>query len=122
MNNQEAIEQFEYAKTQIKQKKMLFFHFIVFVLGSILMICFNEWVQDPVVSGNWWPYTVSLWAIVVFLHAVNVLIVNRFMGKKWQEQQVAKLIQQQQKKIDELRAKVEKDFPLVDVKRDLKQE
>ncbi|MDR0230467.1 MAG: 2TM domain-containing protein [Flavobacteriaceae bacterium] len=121
MDNKETIEQFEYAKTQIKQKKMLFFHFVVFVLGSILMYCFNEWVQDPIVSGKWWPFTVSFWALIVFLHAVNVLIVNRFMGKRWQDKQIAKLIQQQQKKIDELRAKVEKDYPLVDVQRDLNQ-
>lgn len=122
MNNNETIEQYEYARRTIKQRKMLFFHFVVFVLGSILFVCFNEFVQDKTVTVTWWPYAVGAWAIVVFLHAVNVLVVNRFMGKHWQEKQLEILIHKQQQKINELRAKVEKDFPLVDVKRDLKQD
>lgn len=121
MKDNQTIEQYEYARQTIKQRKMLFFHFVVFVLGSILFFCFNEFVQDSTVSSTWWPYAVGFWALLLFLHGVNVLIVNRFMGKRWQEKQLERLIHAQQLKINELRAKVEKDFPLVDVKRDLNQ-
>lgn len=122
MKDNQTIEQYEYARQTIKQRKMVFFHFVVFVLGSILLYCFNEFVQDPTLSSIWWPYAVGFWALLLFLHGVNVLIVNRFMGKRWQEKQLERLIHAQQQKINELRAKVEKDFPLVDVKRDLNQE
>jgi hypothetical protein len=50
---------------------------------------------------------------------VNVLIVDRFMGKRWEERQIKRLVEMQEKRIKELRAKVEKDYPLVDTKRDL---
>ncbi len=121
MKKDESIEQYEYAKQRVKQKKMLFFHFVVFVLGSLLMFCVNTFVQDPAVSSVWWPYAIGIWSFFVFLHAVNVLIVNRFMGKKWQDRQIEILIDKQQTRIKELRASVEKDFPLVDTKRDLDQ-
>ncbi|MGL5274889.1 2TM domain-containing protein [Myroides marinus] len=121
MRRDESYEMYDYARQKIKQKKMLFFHFVVFVLGSILLFCFNGLVQDQNAVGytKWWPYAVSAWALFIFLHAVNVLIVDRFMGKRWEEHQIKRLVEMQEKRIKELRAKVEKDYPLVDTKRDL---
>lgn len=122
MEKEKSYEQYNYARQRVQQKKMLFFHFVVFALGSLLMFCINTFVQDPTTSIVWWPYAMGVWAIVVFLHTINVLIVNRFMGKQWEDKEIARLIELQQKRIKELRAKVEKDFPLVDVKRDLIQD
>ncbi|MVX36027.1 MULTISPECIES: 2TM domain-containing protein [Myroides] len=122
MDKENNYEMYDYARHRIKQKKYLFFHFVLFVLGSIAMFVINAFVQDTTVAPVWWPYAIGLWAFVLFLHFVNVTIVNRFMGKKWQDKQIARLIEQQKKKISELRTKVEKDFPLVDVKRDLNQQ
>lgn len=121
MRKDDSYEMYDYARSRIKQRKMLFFHFIVFVLGSILMFSFNGLVQDQNAIGytKWWPYAVSVWALFVFLHAVNVLIVDRFMGKRWEEKQVKRLVEMQEKRIKELRTRVEKDFPLVDTQRDL---
>lgn len=121
MKDQREFQAFEYAKSRVKQRKLLFFHFVVFVLGSILLYCVNNFIQDPILSGVWWTYAVGIWAVLLFLHIVNVVIVNRFMGKEWQDKQIIYLVELQKQKIEELRKKVEKDFPLVDVKRDLKQ-
>ncbi|MBB1138429.1 2TM domain-containing protein [Myroides sp. WP-1] len=122
MEKTEAIKQYEYAKNRIKQRKTLLFHFVVFLLGSLVLYAINMWVKDPLVVGVWWGYAVGAWALLVFIHAINVLVVNRFMGPAWQEREIERLIALQQEKIKQLRAKVEKDFPLVDVKRDLNQE
>ena len=43
------------------------------------------------------------------------------MGQRWQDKEIQRLVLLQERKIDELRKKVEKDYPLVDVKRDLNQ-
>ncbi|AJH13847.1 MULTISPECIES: 2TM domain-containing protein [Myroides] len=121
MKRDESYEMYEYARKRLKQRKMLFFHFVVFVLGSIAMFCFNGLVQDQTTVTIWWPYAIGIWALLVFLHAVNVLIVDRFMGKRWEDKQVRRLVELQEQRIKELRAKVEKDFPLVDTQRDLAQ-
>ncbi|MEC4116776.1 2TM domain-containing protein [Myroides phaeus] len=121
MDNKNPYEAYDYARRRVKQKKLLFFHFAVFFLGSVLMFCFNAFIQDPANTVVWWPYAIGAWSILVFLHAVNVLIVDSFMGKKWEDKQVKRLIEKQEERIKELRARVEKDFPLVDVKRDLDQ-
>ncbi|WP_413513670.1 2TM domain-containing protein [Myroides odoratus] len=122
MEKTEAIKQYEYAKHRIKQRKMLLFHLVVFVLGSMVLYGINMWVKDPQLVGVWWTYAVGAWALLLVFHIINVLVVNRFMGPAWKEREIERLIALQQEKIRELRAKVEKDFPLVDVKRDLNQE
>lgn len=119
MEKTEAIKQYEYAKNRIKQRKMLLFHFVVFLLGSIVLYGINMWVKDSQVVGVWWTYAVGAWALLFLFHVINVLVINRFMGPAWQEREIERLIAIQQEKIRQLRAKVEKDFPLVDVKRDL---
>ncbi|MCS4237614.1 hypothetical protein M2306_002341 [Myroides gitamensis] len=119
MEKTEAIKQYEYAKNRIKQRKMLLFHFVVFLLGSIVLYGINMWVKDPQIVGVWWTYAVGAWGLLLLFHVINVLVINRFMGPAWQEREIERLIAIQQEKIRQLRAKVEKDFPLVDVKRDL---
>lgn len=119
MEKTEAIKQYEYAKNRIKQRKMLLFHFVVFLLGAIVLYGINMWVKDPQIVGVWWTYAVGAWGLLLLFHVINVLVINRFMGPAWQEREIERLIAIQQEKIRQLRAKVEKDFPLVDVKRDL---
>ncbi|MEC4114409.1 2TM domain-containing protein [Myroides pelagicus] len=122
MENRQEYEMYDYARHRAKQKKFLFFHFILFVLGSFAMFSINSFVQDTTIAPIWWPYAIGAWSFILFLHIINVTIVNRFMGKEWQDKQVAHLVELQKKKIEELRSKVERDFPLVDVRRDLHQE
>lgn len=122
MEKTEAIKQYEYAKNRIKQRKMLLFHFVVFLLGTLVLYGINMWVKDPQVVGVWWTYAVGAWSLLLVFHVINVVVVNRFMGAAWQDREIERLIAIQQEKIRQLRAKVEKDFPLVDVKRDLNQE
>ncbi len=119
-DNQEY-RMYDYAKSRVKQKRLLLFHFILFIIGSILMFCINNFVQDPVVVGHWWMWAVSVWAVLLLIHVVNVVFVERFMNRAWQDREIKRLIDLQRRKIDELRKTVEKDFPLVNVQRDLAQ-
>ncbi|MHC5200629.1 2TM domain-containing protein [Myroides sp. LJL119] len=121
MEARQEYKMYDYAKRRIKQRRLLFFNFVLFVLGGILMFCINNFIQDPITVSQWWLWVCSIWAVVLFIQFVNVFIVERFMGKAWQDKEIERLIDLQKKKIEELRKKVEKDFPLVDVKRDLAQ-
>lgn len=103
-------ELYEDARIRVKQKKKLFFHFVVFILGSIFLYIANEYlVQDTTVK--WYLWATSIWALIFVLHAINVLIVNRFMNKKWERTQIDKLMEKQLKKREELERQVEKQFP-----------
>lgn len=105
-------ELYEDARKRVKQKKLLFFHFVVFILGSLLLYVSSEFLlQNPDPTAfKWYPWVIVIWAFFFALHAVNVLIVDSFMNKKWERAQIDKLIEKQQRKIEELQKKVEQDY------------
>jgi hypothetical protein len=46
------------------------------------------------------------------IHAFNVFVTNKFLGKDWENEQVERLVAKQQERIEELQRKVEKEHPL----------
>lgn len=105
-------ELYEDARKRAKQKKVLFFHFVVFVLGSIFMYVSNEFLTSDPNAVKWYPWAIAVWTFLFLLHAINVLVVNRFMGKKWEREQIDKLVRKREKRIKDLQAKVEKEYPM----------
>lgn len=104
----EQYEQFEYARRRIKQKKYLYYHFVLFLLGSLFAFIGNHFMKigDPV---QWYKWVVSLWLFLFILHFIKVFITDRFMNKNWEKEQIDKLVAKQQKKINHLESKINDD-------------
>lgn len=102
-------EQYEYARKRIKQKKNLYFHFVLLVIGSLFMFAANVLlhVGEP---NIWYIWVVTVWIFIFVLHFIKVYITDRFMNKDWEREQIDKLIMRQQNKIDQLQLKVEDGF------------
>ena len=99
-------EVYEYARRRIKQKKALYFHFVLFAIMSIFMFIANKFmgIGEP---NNWFIWVSTFWFFLVILHFIKVYITDRFMNKTWEREQIEKLIAKQQIKITEL----EKQLP-----------
>ncbi|GGD89673.1 dihydrofolate reductase [Planktosalinus lacus] len=110
-------EQFLYAQDRIRQKKRLNQHFVVFLVGSAFIIVLDQvmGVGENIPVQNWYIWAILIWAFFFLIHALNVFFTNRFMGKKWENEQLDKLKAKQQKRIKELQAKVDKDMPLPEI-------
>jgi hypothetical protein len=100
----EQREQYEYARSRIKQKKKLMRHFIVFIVGSILLVIIN-----PILGyGNnffikdWFVWAILIWVFIFLIHLFNVLVMNKFMGKEWEARQMELLKAKQEARIAEL--------------------
>jgi hypothetical protein len=65
---------------------------------------------------DWFVWAVLLWAFIVLVHFFNVFVTDKFMGKKWEDRQLEKLVKKQRARIEELQKKVERDHPLPDSK------
>ena len=112
----EQRELIERAQERARQKRRLYQHFIVFLLGSALLIIINLIFDigrdiNPF-NVDWWVWAIIFWAVLLLIHAFNVYVTNKFMGKDWENRQVDRLVAKQQERIEELRRKVEKDHPL----------
>lgn len=102
-------ELFEDAQRRIKQKKMLFFHFWVFVLGCVFMVIINKLLYSNA-TYNWYIWGILAWTFLFLLHVINVFIVNRFMGKDWERKHRQRLVELQQKKLLKMEVTIEKEF------------
>ncbi|MFP4847039.1 dihydrofolate reductase [Winogradskyella sp. PE311] len=105
--DKEQLELIENAQKRIKQKKRLYIHFVIFLIGAVFLILANTVLgigKDFTIAGiNWFVYAILAWLILFIYHFINVFITYKFMGKDWEKQQLDKLVNQQQQRIDKLK-------------------
>jgi ABC-type multidrug transport system fused ATPase/permease subunit len=104
----EQHEQYEYARKRLKQKKGLYFHFVLLILGSIFMFIANHFLIFGFTS-NWAIWVITFWFFLFILHFIKVYITDRFMNKNWEREQIDKLVTKQQQKLEQLQNQIEED-------------
>ncbi|WP_026754014.1 dihydrofolate reductase [Sediminibacter sp. Hel_I_10] len=96
------------AEKRIKQKKRLYIHFVIFLIGAVFLIVANTVLgigKDLLIFGlEWFVIAIILWFILFIYHFISVFITNKFMGKDWEDQQRDLLVAKQQDRIDQLKA------------------
>lgn len=111
----EQRELYDYARRRAIEKKRLFQHFIVFLIGAVFLIILNVVIgyqEDFKILGyDWFVAAILLWAFIFFIHLFNVFVTNSFMGKEWEDRQMEKLVNKQKEKIARMKTQVESDFP-----------
>ena len=101
-------ELYENARRRILQKKVLCYHFVIFLAGSLFMYVANELLEtEPEIV--WYTWTITIWFFLLILHFVKVYVTDRFMNKEWEDDQVRRLVERQEKKIAQLQSKIEHD-------------
>jgi amino acid permease len=104
----EQHELYEYARKRLKQKKGLYFHFVLFILGSIFLFISNHFLIFGL-AFNWAIWVITFWLFLFILHFIKVYITDRFMNKNWEREQIDRLVAKQQKKIEQLQNQIEED-------------
>ncbi|MCW5516127.1 2TM domain-containing protein [Muriicola sp. Z0-33] len=110
----EQHELLEHAHRRIVQKKRLFFHLIVYLVGSLFLFVINKFLKYGE-EYDWFIWAITLWTFLFVLHAINVLITKKFLGKDWERRQREKLVQLQKDRIAEIQKEIETDFPLSNI-------
>ncbi|MDP3946613.1 MAG: 2TM domain-containing protein [Lutibacter sp.] len=107
----EQHELYENARMRTKQKKRLYYHFIVFLVGAVFLILLNKFLKvGENVVENWFIWAIVLWFFFFVLHFINVFVTHRFMGKEWERIQTEKLVLEQEVKIAKLKKEMEDDY------------
>lgn len=110
----EQHEQLEYAQARIRQKKRLYVHFVIFLIGCVFLILINK-IFKYGEAYDWFLWAILLWAFLLVLHLVNVFITHKFMGQEWERSQREKLVRKQREKIAALQKEIETEFPLSNI-------
>ena len=110
----EQREQYEYARRRIKQKKNLMRHFILYLVGSVLLIIINPVLGygNETFFQDWFIWAILIWTFIFLIHLLNVFLLNSFMGKEWEDRQLEKLKARQAERMAELQKKVDDQLQL----------
>lgn len=103
MNEQHEL--YENARNRIKQKKRLYLHFVIFLVGSVFLIVLNKFL-NVWEQFDWFVWAILTWLFLLILHFINVFVTNKFMNTQWERKQTEKLVLKQELKI----AKLEKEI------------
>jgi amino acid permease len=98
-------ELYEYARKRQKEKKGLYTHFVLFLIGSVFIILINK-VLNVGEQLDWFVWAILAWLFIFCIHFVNVFVTHKFMGKDWERTQIEKLVAKQEKEIERLAKKV----------------
>lgn len=105
--DKDQLELIENAQKRIKQKKRLYIHFVIFLIGAVFIILANTVLgigKDFKIAGiDWFVYAILAWLFLFIYHFITVFITHKFMSKDWEKQQLDKLVNQQQARIDKLK-------------------
>jgi len=107
----EQHELLENAQKRVKQKKRLFTHFVIFLIGSVFLVLINKILKYGE-EYDWFIWAITIWAFLFIFHAFNVFVTHKFMGQQWERNQREKLVAKQKERIAELQKEIETDFPL----------
>ncbi|WP_304141785.1 dihydrofolate reductase [Mesoflavibacter zeaxanthinifaciens] len=111
--DKEQLELTKNAQQRVKQKKRLYYHFVIFLIGALFLILANTVLgigQDLKIFGqDWFVIAIIVWLFLFVFHLFNVFVTHKFMGKEWEEKQLAKLVNKQKVRIEKLKAQLEKE-------------
>lgn len=121
MQQSDQYKVFEQARKRIKQKKRLYFHFVLFLVGSTFFIILNKIIKFHE-ELDWYVWAIFVWLFLLIIHFVNVFVMNKFFGKNWVQVQTEKLVEKHFKKIEKLEKKLEKQGAFVQPQTDSQEE
>lgn len=107
MKDNEQYEIYEKARKRTKQKKRLYFHFILFLIGSVFFVILNKIIKFKP-EYDWFVWVIFIWLFFLIIHFINVFVMNRFFGKEWVRIQTEKLTKKHQLKLESLEKSLEK--------------
>ena len=114
--DKEQLELIKTAQKRIKQKKRLYAHFVVFLIGAVFLIAANLLLdigKDVKFFGiDWFVFAILAWLFLFVYHLFNVFVTSKLLSKNWEEKQLNNLVTKQKARIEKLQQQVEKEYPL----------
>jgi hypothetical protein len=101
-------ELFEYARKRVKQKKRVYLHFIFFFVSSVFLFIINKVLKIDE-NEDWYLWGITAWGFIFVLHFMKVFVTESFINKTWEREQIEMLVARQERRIDQLEKKLDKD-------------
>nr|WP_321229727.1 dihydrofolate reductase [uncultured Psychroserpens sp.] len=111
--DKEQLALIKYAEKRIKQKRRVYVHFVIFLIGAVFLILANTVLgigKDFTIAGlDWFVIAIVIWLAFFIYHFVSVFITHKFMGKDWEDQQRETLVAKQKERIEKIKQQLLKE-------------
>lgn len=111
--DKEQLALIKYAEKRIKQKRRVYVHFVIFLIGAVFLILANTVLgigKDFTIAGlDWFVIAIVIWLAFFIYHFVSVFITHKFMGKDWEDQQREMLVAKQKERIEKIKQQLLKE-------------
>lgn len=91
----EEAEKYKRAKKRIEELKGFYIHLTIYVVINAFLLA-NIYIRSMGDEGNFWEFphffTLIFWGIGLAFHAAHTFKLNPLFGKKWEERQIQKYI------------------------------
>ena len=115
--DQEQIEFLENSQQIIRQKKRLYYNFILFLFIStflfVLDFILNIGSDIEILNYSWSFWIFLIWTFLILFHSFNVFITNRFLGNRWVKMQTRLLMELQKNKIEQLKKDITNEAKII---------
>ncbi|WP_299890142.1 dihydrofolate reductase [uncultured Lacinutrix sp.] len=115
--DQEQLELIQNAQRRVKQKKRLYIHFVIFIIGALFLVLANTVLGIgegfKIFELDWFVVAIFAWLFFFLYHVLNVFVLNKFMGKDWEKIQLDKLVEKQKTRIEKIKTELKKEAPLI---------
>ncbi len=105
--DQEQLALIKNAEKRIKQKKRLYIHFVIFLIGAVFLILANTLLgigdTFKIAGLEWFVFAIGFWLFLFIYHFISVFVTHKFMGKAWEDEQREALVAKQQQRIEALK-------------------
>jgi len=118
MELKEQQELLKRAQKRIKQKKYLYIHLAILLLGCIIFYILNKIVGIAELQyKDWYIYASLAWLFIWLLHFINVYFTKKFFGNDWEKRETARLIAKHNNNIVKLEKKLIKQGVVTSVEK-----
>ncbi|MBE9489950.1 MAG: 2TM domain-containing protein, partial [Bacteroidetes bacterium] len=97
--DKQQLELIQNAQQRVKQKKRLYVHFVIFLIGSLFLILANTVLgigeNVKLFEIDWFVFAILAWLFLFLYHVFNVFVTHKFMGKDWEQKQLDMLVVKQ---------------------------
>ena len=108
--DKDQMELIKNAQRRIKQKRRLYIHFVIFLIGAVFLILLNTVLglgdTIKIFGMDWFVLAILVWLFIFVYHLFTVFVTNKFMGKEWEQQQLDAMVAKQKTRIAELEKSV----------------
>lgn len=115
--DKEQLELIKSAQKRVKQKKRLYVHFVLFLIGAVFLILLNVGLgfgeNIKILETDWFVFAILGWLFLFLYHLFNVFITHKFMGKDWEKKQLDKLVSKQHERIEQLKQNFIKEETII---------